>query len=107
MFFTKNGVQSLLDEILTNSHSSFGKVCNLNSGLSDVHNLIAFQLKDEAKSKKSNWINYRSFKNFDTKKFNEDIQANLSKLSQDTVNINLAYTNFSKILWKSQTNILL
>jgi hypothetical protein len=54
---SENGKTSLPDVILTNSHSSFGKKCNFNCGLSDVHNLIAFQLKDETKSKKPNWIN--------------------------------------------------
>jgi hypothetical protein len=55
-----------------------------------VHNLIALQLINEAESKKTNWINQRSFKNIDPEKFNEDLQANLLNT------VSVAYTNFSK-----------
>lgn len=42
---TKNTNPTLMDVILTNKPSYCQNITNFNCGLSDVHNLISFQLK--------------------------------------------------------------
>ena len=42
---TKNAHPTLIDVILTNKPSYCQNITNFNCGLSDVHNLISFQLK--------------------------------------------------------------
>ena len=42
--FTSRNQPTLLDVILVNSSSYIGKIFHFNCGLSDVHNLIGFQL---------------------------------------------------------------
>ena len=73
---------------------------NFNCGLSDVHNLIAFQLKIEVPLNKSKWCTYRSFKNFDVDNFNEDLISSLTKMIfSDSCNVNNMYETFTgKIL---------
>ena len=43
--FTSGNKPSLVDVILTCSSECIGKILNFYCGLSDVHNIIAFQLK--------------------------------------------------------------
>ena len=56
----------------------FGKTLNFNCGLSDVHNLIGFQLKIDVPSHKPRWRNYSSFKNIDVENFNIELGSRLS-----------------------------
>ena len=93
--FSKIYKPSLLDVIITNKPSSISKTCNFNCGLSDMHNMIAFQLKVELTTKNTNWIKYRSFKHFDVDTFNQDLQSSLSSLNSDPDDVNLLYNNFS------------
>ena len=96
--YTSNSNPSLVDVILTNSDtvSKIGGTCNFSSGLSDVHNVIACQLKFEIPENKSRWCNYRSFKHFDNDAFNNDLQNTLNLSAfQDSGNVHLAYQNFS------------
>ena len=96
--YTSNSNPSLVDVILTNSDtvSKIGGTCNFSSGLSDVHNVIACQLKFEIPENKSRWCNYRSFKHFDNDSFNNDLQNTLNLSAfQDSGNVHLAYQNFS------------
>ena len=96
--YTQHHNPSLVDVILTNSDyvSKISGTCNFSSGLSDVHNVIACQLKFEIPENKSKWCNYRSFKHFDANVFNNDLQnkLNLSVLD-DKENVNSAYQMFS------------
>ena len=52
--FTSRNKPSLLGVILVNHASLIGKTLNFNCGLSDVHNLIGFQLNIDVPSNKSN-----------------------------------------------------
>ena len=79
--FTSGNKPSLVDVILTCSSECIGKTLNFNCGLSDVHNIIAFQLKLDVPSKKPRWCTYRSFRNFDVVYFNMDLESNLSQLN--------------------------
>ena len=73
----------------------FWKICNFNCGLSDVHHMIAFQLKADVPSNKTKWCLYRSFKDFNADMFNLDLQSNLTKLEYN--NVNTMCNNFSMI----------
>ena len=82
---------------------------NFNCGLSDVHNLIAFQLKIDVPLvplNKSKWCTYRSFKNFDVGSFNEDSVSSLSEMKfSDSCNVNEMYETFTdKILSITNTH---
>ena len=94
-----NSKPSLLDVILTNDSSNIGKVCNFNCGLSDVHNMIAFQINSEIPQCKTKWSTYRSFKKFDSEDFNRDLAQKLSSSHADSVqnDINTQYNNFSSV----------
>ena len=61
--FTSGNKPSLVDVILTCSSECIGKTLNFICMLSDVHNIIAFQLKLDVPSKKPIWCTYRSFRN--------------------------------------------
>ena len=97
--YTSKNKPSLVDVILTNSEPLVSKIdgtCNFSSGLSDVHNVIACQLKFEIPENKSRWCDYRSFKYFDNDAFNDDLQNTLNLSAfQDSGNVHLAYQNFS------------
>ena len=79
--FTSGNKSSLVDDILTCNSECIGKTLNFNCGLSDVHNIIAFQLKLDVPSKKPRWCNYRSSRNFDVVNFNMDLENNLSQIN--------------------------
>jgi hypothetical protein len=55
--------------VLTNKPSYCQNITNFNCGLSDVHNLISFQLKGYVPKLKKDFILYRSFKDFLSKKY--------------------------------------
>ena len=96
----KHDLIHFVTAILTNNSSSIVKTLNFNCGLSDVHNLIAFQLKTEVPFNKSKWCTYRSFKNFDVDYFNEDLVSSLSEMHYSvSYNVNEMYETFmGKIL---------
>ena len=60
----RNAIPTLIDVILTNKPSYCHNITNFNCGLSDVHNLISFQLKGYVPKLKKDFILYRSFKDF-------------------------------------------
>ena len=94
--FTSNNKPSLVDVILVNNTSFIGKTFNFNCGLSDVHNLIGFQLNIDIPSSKPKWRNYRSFKNFDFVNFNVELGSRLSQIDfSDDRNIIERYEDFT------------
>ena len=92
--FTRNNMPSLLDIILTNNKSFISKTCNFNCGLSDVHNIIGAQLKHSIPVHGPKFRSYRSFKNFDIDKFNQDLVDEMSCLDYNN-NVNEIYNDFS------------
>ena len=94
--FTSNNKPSLVDVILVNDTFFIGKTFNFNCGLSDVHNLIGFQLNIDIPSSKPKWRNYRSFKNFDIVNFNVELGSRLSQIDfSDDRNISERYEDFT------------
>jgi hypothetical protein len=53
-----------INVILTNRKSLLQNVMNFSCGLSDVHNLIAVQIKSNTPSLKNPYKTYRSYKQF-------------------------------------------
>lgn len=72
--FTKNSEPSLVDVILTNRPNSFGKTLIHDTGLSDVHHLVACTMKAKLKRVPKEKIFYRCFKNLDEEEFLKDIE---------------------------------
>ena len=88
-----------MDVILVNHASFIGKSFNFNCGLSDVHNLIGFQLNIDVPSNKSNWRKYRSFKNFDIESFNTELGSKLSQIDfSEGRNVNEMYEDFTNTI---------
>ena len=65
---------SLLDVILTNKSKLENKTLNFNSGLSDFHNCIAVQINCTVNSHKKQTRLCRSFKDFDSENFMENVK---------------------------------
>ena len=96
--FPSNSKPTLLDVILTNKKDLTCKTCNFNCGLSDVHNFISVQFKQETPSVNAKYCTYRSFKKFDIDNFNDELNHNLStKLDLNEKDVNTMYDNFSEI----------
>ena len=73
--YTKNSNLSLNDVILTNMPSNCMNVTNFNCGISDVHNLIAVQIKGSIIQRKNELKSYRSFKHFSEQEFLKVLQG--------------------------------
>ena len=69
----KSSDGTLLDVILTTSSKRFSSVINIDTGISDFHNLIGFITKIHVPRKKRHDIVYRSYKHFDDSHFRRDI----------------------------------
>jgi hypothetical protein len=76
--FTKGAPATLNDVILTNRSTFCQNIQNFNCGLSDVHNIISVQIKGTIPRINKKFVEYRSFKNFDTLSYKVEI---LSKVS--------------------------
>ena len=59
--YTCNAKPTLLDVILTNQENKCGKLCNFGTGLSNVHNFIAVQVKCARPLHNPKYRNCRSF----------------------------------------------
>ena len=79
--YTKNSNPSLNDVILTNMPNNCMNVKNFNCGISDVHNLIAVQIKGFIIQRKNELKSYRSFKHFSEQEFLIKIFKNLISFS--------------------------
>ena len=64
---------SLLDVILTNSLPRIASHVNVTTGVSDFHNLVGAAMKIHIPKPEARIITYRSYKNFDEKKFQKDL----------------------------------
>ena len=95
--FTKDATPSLVDVILTNKPNLCGDLCNFDCGLSDVHNLIGFQFKEQLPSKINGKKFYRSYRNFDIENFLQDLETCDFDISCDA-DVNTAYENFNSKL---------
>ena len=71
--FTKNHSSSI-DVILTNRPRSFQKTAVFETGLSDYHGFVAPTMKQTIPRLKSKQIEYRSYKNFETDNFLNDVK---------------------------------
>ena len=69
----KNCSPSLIDLILTNSSYLFCNTTLVNCCISDCHCLILTSLREQVESVKRKRVTFRSYKNFDENKFNEEI----------------------------------
>ena len=88
-----------MDVILVNHASFIGKTFSFNCGLTDVHNLIGFQLNIDLPSTKSNWRNYRSFKKIDVESFNIELGSKLSQIDfSKGRNVNEMYGDFTNTI---------
>jgi hypothetical protein len=97
--FTKHGKPTLLDVILSSNNSCIGETCNFNCGLSDVHNMVGLQLKEEVPPNKMKWSTYRSFKNFDINIFHQKLEEEFIHSNiNDELDVNQLYNNFSEKL---------
>ena len=68
---------SCIDLILTNKPRSFIKTGVTETGLSDYHKLVTTMMKMRFAKSKPSIITYRSYKNFDNKKFMENLNAEI------------------------------
>ena len=72
-FKTENN--TLLDVILTSNRKRIAGTLNVNTGISDFHNLIAFSYKMHVPITGDRNIQYRSYKHFDNELFKDDIAS--------------------------------
>ena len=72
-FKTENN--TLLDVILTSNKKRIASTLNVNTGISDFHNLIAFSSKMNVPKTGDRNIQYRSYKHFDHELFKDDIAS--------------------------------
>ena len=72
--FPKNSNPSLVDVILTNNPKTFNGTRMCNTGLSDVHRLVACVMKNTVKQTRNGKTTYRSFKNLDETALLRDIE---------------------------------
>ena len=70
----KSENNSLLDFIITSNKRRVADTLNLNTGISDFHNLVAFSTKMHVPKLGRRRIQYRTFKNFDETSFKHDIE---------------------------------
>jgi hypothetical protein len=78
-------------------------VTNFNCGISDVHNLIAVQIKGSIIQRKNELKSYRSFKHFSEQEFLKDLQGfnfNFNNISKHE-DIDEAYSNFENSIIKT------
>jgi hypothetical protein len=92
--YTKNSNPSLNDVILTNMTNNCMNVTNFNCGISDVHDLIALQMKGSIIQRKNELKSYRNFKHFSEQEFLEELQGmNFNNISKHE-DLDEAYSNF-------------
>ena len=70
-----------IDNFLTNKKTRFMKTLTFETGLSDHHKLIGTMLRSTFAKRKPKKIFYRCYRNFDKKKFEEELQKQLLSVS--------------------------
>ena len=63
----------MLDVILTSNKRRVAHTLNVNTGISDFYNLIAFSTKIQINKTGNKYVQYRSYKKFDEAFFKHDI----------------------------------
>ena len=90
--------QSLLDVILTTSPRSVLTHGNIDTGLSDCHNMVYAVLKAHISRAKTTQITYRSYKHFNEFLFLEELKYVPLHLVDYIDDVNEAYACFSSLL---------
>ena len=72
--FKKDWKPSLLDVILTNAKTNCIKPQNFSTGVSDCHNMIGVLITSTMQKNEKQLIQYRSFRTFDIRALNNDLQ---------------------------------
>ena len=91
-----------IDLIITNKPKSFQDSMAIETGLSDFHKMTLTVMKVFYKKRKSNLINYRSYKNFDNTTFMNDVKKNLTSNAPENLARNfdlfkhVVFDNFEK-----------
>ena len=70
----KSSNPSLIDALLTTHKRRIANVLNINTGISDFHNLIACSTKMHVPRNTNRLIHYRSYKHFDETSFKHDLE---------------------------------
>ena len=70
----KSSNPSLIDVLLTSHKRRIANVLNINTGISDFHNLIACSTKMHVPRNTNRLIYYRSYKHFDETSFKHDLE---------------------------------
>ena len=70
----KGDTGSLIDLVITNVPKRLQNVTCLDVGLSDFHDLILFSTKQHVPKRSTRYVTYRSYKNFDEKCYEKDLQ---------------------------------
>ena len=70
-----------IDNFLTNKKTRFTKTLTFETGVSDRHKVIDAMLRSTFAKGKPKKIFYRCYKNFDNKKFEEEVQKQLLSVS--------------------------
>ena len=86
---------SCMDLYLINCPKSFGSTLTIETGLSDFHKLIVTVLKVKHEKVPPKIIQYRDYKNFDSTRFFEKLQARLTHLDRNS----LHFASLKNVLW--------
>ncbi len=95
--FTK-GHSSSIDVMLTNKPRCFQNTSVVETGLSDYHGLVLTVMKTHIPRLKPKILKYRSYKNFDSDKFLQDVRN--TDFKPVTNDANLSYENLSSAFQK-------
>ena len=83
--FKKYMSPSCIDLFLTNCRKSFESTLTIETGLSDFHKIIVTVLKVKHGKILPKIMQYRDCKNFDSKRFFENLQVSLSHLDMNSL----------------------
>ena len=92
------GTPKCYDLILTNRKYNFQNTVALTSGFSDFHKMTVTVLKTEYIKAEPLQINYRDYKNFNIKLFNDDLKKELSTNYNTSKNYHKFQNIFKKVL---------
>ena len=92
------GTPSLIDHFYTNRPRRFNKIVSFNCGLSDFHDLIVTATKMSVPRNSPKIKYYRSYKHFNEKAFNDDLQAVPFHIMDIFTDIDDSYWIFDKLL---------
>ena len=91
---------SCMDLYLTNCPKSFESTLTIEPGLSDFHELIVTVLKVKHEKVPPNYMQHRDYKNFDSARFLEKLQARLTHLDMNSFDFGSLTKCFMELLNK-------